>query len=362
MIKEAFFRFLTGNTVPTELSTLRTTVMANAFLTIGVFTFSFFSYINLALFNSLFIGMLDGAAAVICLAALIDFRLHRNLERSVWIGAGNFFLFFLVFAYTNQNNDFGLIWTIFFPIFVITLMGHKQGLWVTSVFYLLLFVMAFLHIGEWDHGTWNLRAYLRFVVASTVLTYVVYVYESALHRSQIILTQTREKEERYLKELEKLSTTDPLTGLSNRRLMDKILEHHFIEAKHSFNPFTLILFDIDDFKRINDTYGHNTGDEVLVAIADLARLSLRKTDYIARWGGEEFLILLAQASVDDAVVLSEKIRQRIEKLQFPMKVTCSFGISGCDPSFNIYDLIDHADTALYDAKKSGKNKIVTFQG
>lgn len=363
MLLQRLYRFLTAGTAPTDSKALRTVVMANAFLTIGTFTFAFFAYINLVLFHSYFIGILDGVASLISIGALIDYRLHKSLKRTVWIGSINFFLFFITFASSNQNNDFGLIWTIFFPIFVITLMGHRQGLWFTLFFYLILFTMAYTNIGVWDNETWNLRSYLRFMIASLVLTYVIYVYEAALDHSHQNLLETRQKELKYLEELERLSTTDPLTGLSNRRHMDQIVEIHFSNAKRYSTPFTLMIFDIDNFKHVNDTYGHNTGDDVLIAIADLTRLSLRKTDYIARWGGEEFLVLLPQTLPEDAFALAEKLRQRIEESSFILNlpITCSFGISRCHPDLKIYELIDRADNALYEAKKRGKNRIVLFQ-
>ena len=92
-------------------------------------------------------------------------------------------------------------------------MGHKKGLLVTFLFYILLFSMAYSGIGSWDNGTWNLRSFLRFSIASMVLTYVVYVYEAALHRSNTELARTRDKEAKYLEELQRLSATDSLTAL-----------------------------------------------------------------------------------------------------------------------------------------------------
>lgn len=363
MLIQRIYHFLTAGTAPTDSKALRTVIMANAFLTIGAFTFAFFAYVNLVLFHSYFIGILDALASAISIGALIDYRLHKNLNRTVWIGSVNFFLFFITFASSNQNNDFGLIWTIFFPIFVITLMGHRQGLWLTLLFYLILFTMAYTNIGVWDNETWNLRSYLRFMIASLVLTYVIYVYEAALDHSHQNLLQTRQKELKYLEELERLSTTDPLTGLSNRRHMDQIIETHFSNAKRYSTPFTLMIFDIDNFKQINDTYGHNVGDDVLISIADLARLSFRKTDYIARWGGEEFLVLLPQTSLQDAAVLAEKLRQRIEESDFTLDspVTCSFGVTRCQSNLDIYELIDRADNALYQAKETGKNRVCIYE-
>lgn len=344
------------------MSMMRLLVMVNSFLLIGVLAFSTFAYTNLVIFHSYFIGVLDAIAAVISIGALADLRINKNLKRTIYIGTANFFFFFLTFSYTNQNSDFGLIWTIFFPIFVITLMGHKKGLIFTTFFYLILFSMAFYYIGLWDEGRWNLRSFLRFSIASIVLTYVVYVYEMAIAKANDTLAEVRRKETVYLLELERLSSTDPLTGLYNRRQMDEILENNFEEAKRYSTPFTLIMFDIDNFKLINDTYGHNIGDEVLTTIAHISQASLRKTDHLARWGGEEFLLLVPHAPNVDTLLIAEKIRERIQEATFPLDitVTCSFGVTLCNPSLDIYTLINQADTALYTAKGEGKNRVTLY--
>ncbi|MDD2828066.1 MAG: GGDEF domain-containing protein [Sulfuricurvum sp.] len=362
MLKGSIYRFLTANFESIEMTMMRSLMMINSFLLIGVLAFSTFAYTNLVVFHSYFIGILDTAAAIISLGALIDLQVNKKLNRTVYIGTANFFFFFLTFSYTNQNSDFGLIWTIFFPIFVITLMGHKKGLALTSFFYLILFSMAFNHIGIWDEGRWNIRSFLRFSIASIVLTYVVYVYEMAIAKANDTLAEVRKKEAIYLTELERLSSTDPLTGLYNRRQMDEILENHFEESKRYSTPFTLIMFDIDNFKLINDTYGHNIGDEVLTTIAAITYTILRKTDHFARWGGEEFLILASMTTSIDALILAEKIREKIQDTTFPLNitVTCSFGVTLCNPSLDIYTLIDQADTALYRAKAEGKNRVCIY--
>lgn len=356
------YNFLTAGLIPTDLPMLRTLMMVNAFLLIGAITFAIFAYSNLWVFNDYFIGSIDAIASFVSILALIDLRLNQRLNRTVIIGTINFFIFFLTFSYTNQNNDFGLIWTIFFPIFVITLMGHKKGLMITAIFYMILFSMAFHNIGIWDNGEWSLRGFLRFTIASLVLTYVVYIYEAALDKSNITLLEIREKEARYLKELELLSMTDPLTGLGNRRRMDEILERQFTESKRYKDSFGIIMFDIDNFKMINDMYGHNVGDEVLIEITKIATASLRKTDHIARWGGEEFLIAIPKATLEETQILAEKIRKRIEEGQYPhdVAITCSFGVTMCDSNLDIYTLVDQADNALYHAKREGKNCVCVF--
>jgi diguanylate cyclase (GGDEF)-like protein len=160
--------------------------------------------------------------------------------------------------------------------------------------------------------------------------------------------------------LEKEILTDQLTKLYNRKIIDKILETDLFEKKCA------ILFDIDNFKNINDTYGHPVGDIVLKEISDIIRRSVRKKDIIVRWGGEEFLILLSDIeSIEIAKKIAEFIRERIEKYNFTKvgHVTCSFGVF-CQKINNKNDfeeLIKKADTALYKAKEKGKNRVEVYE-
>ncbi|MGD9655715.1 MAG: diguanylate cyclase [Sulfuricurvum sp.] len=359
-MRNTLYRFMTLGKATDDLATLRTAMMANAFLLISIIAFSIFSYVNLALFSAPLLGVLDGVAAVISTIALIDLHLTRAFNRAIYIGSANFFFFFITFAHTNQNSDFGLIWTIFFPIFVITLIGHKKGILLTAVFYAIIFTMAFRGIGNWDEGLWNLRSYLRFCIASLVLTYVVYVYEAALFRSSTKLAKTREQEAKYLEELHRLSATDPLTSLYNRRKMDDVIQEHIRQSQRYQSTFSLIMFDIDDFKMINDRYGHNIGDQVLINISDIVKQTFRQTDYSSRWGGEEFLILLPKTSLHEAFHLAEKIRLKIEENDYPnhLQVSCSFGVAEYREGLNETEIVELADNALYAAKRSGKNCVI----
>jgi len=156
-----------------------------------------------------------------------------------------------------------------------------------------------------------------------------------------------------------LSMKDPLTGLYNRRFFVKKFEEERERSKRFFKTFSIIMLDIDDFKKINDTYGHNVGDEVLINIANTIMKRIRKTDIAARWGGEEFVILLPETSLKDAVFLAEDIRASIEKIKVSevKKITASFGVAQYMDGDTLYKLINRADEQLYKAKKHGKNQV-----
>ncbi len=156
-----------------------------------------------------------------------------------------------------------------------------------------------------------------------------------------------------------LSMKDPLTGLYNRRFFEKKFEEERERCKRFSKTFSIIMLDIDDFKKINDTYGHNVGDEVLINIANTIMKRIRKIDIAARWGGEEFVILLPETGLRDASFVAEDIRVSIEKIKVSKvkKITASFGVAEYRDGDNLYKLINRADEQLYKAKKNGKNQV-----
>lgn len=156
-----------------------------------------------------------------------------------------------------------------------------------------------------------------------------------------------------------LATTDTLTGLCNRRCLNDALVREINRAARYASPLSLILFDIDHFKRINDTFGHQAGDQVLKRLTVVVGGAIRTTDLFARWGGEEFVVLLPGSGLDAARLLAEKLRVLLEKHPFPKigQVTCSFGVTGYAPGDGLDGLMEKADFCLYRAKTSGRNRV-----
>lgn len=161
-----------------------------------------------------------------------------------------------------------------------------------------------------------------------------------------------------------LSLVDPLTGLYNRRHLDSNLEREFMRAKRYDSDLSLAVIDIDFFKKINDTYGHICGDYVLKEAAYLILESFRKTDLVFRYGGEEFVVLLTETSLESAQIPLERLRKSIENYPFKfkdenLKITVSIGAAGVSENINSgSELLDLADKSLYTAKESGRNRLV----
>lgn len=160
-----------------------------------------------------------------------------------------------------------------------------------------------------------------------------------------------------------LAITDGLTGLYNRRYFQQMIDIEFARSKRYCSDLSIALFDIDHFKRVNDTYGHQFGDKVLAEISKIIQNFLRKTDYVARYGGEEFIAVLPETDLTSAMIPMERLRQAIESHSFKygnesIKVTVSIGISAVTPDILLDDeLIKRADQALYLAKQNGRNRV-----
>lgn len=165
--------------------------------------------------------------------------------------------------------------------------------------------------------------------------------------------------DKLLSEKDYLATHDPLTGLHNRRSFAAALAQEIERKRRSGGAMALILFDIDLFKRINDAHGHDTGDEVLKSVARLVEGAVRNVDFIGRWGGEEFVLLLRDDGLDAGMALAEKLRQLIGAAAWPKVggVTCSFGVAVWHDSDREDFFVKRADEALYRAKQAGRNLV-----
>jgi diguanylate cyclase (GGDEF)-like protein len=174
---------------------------------------------------------------------------------------------------------------------------------------------------------------------------------------------------KLLIETERLSVTDTLTGLYNRRYFYKALDLEIARTNRYGEPFSLMLFDIDNFKALNDAYGHQAGDEVLSQLAGILKSVARGTDIIVRYGGEEFIIVLPSTPEEEAVFLADRIRAAVQDFSFKgngtesLKITLSGGIASYPKNAgDSKSLLNAADRALYEAKFSGKNLVFCFEG
>ena len=209
--------------------------------------------------------------------------------------------------------------------------------------------------------------------ANEELGKLVYSYEQLLmnfkeekERAESLARELREKNDR----LRNLSVRDGLTGMFNHKYLQEYLDKEIARCKRYKRSFSLILFDLDHFKKINDNYGHRIGDMVLQKIGDVVLSLIRENDIAARYGGEEFAVILPETGLQGSIVIAEKIRRAVENLEIIadsnlLKVTISVGAASYLPEkerTTKAELIDAADSAMYHAKQSGRNKLSVASG
>jgi diguanylate cyclase (GGDEF)-like protein len=163
-------------------------------------------------------------------------------------------------------------------------------------------------------------------------------------------------------DLEKLASTDSLTGIYNRHKFEEIFENEIERALRYKKPLSLIMFDIDYFKRVNDNFGHDFGDMVLKNIVNIVKDNIRNMDIFSRWGGEEFFVLCPETSLENAEEFAQKLRKKIAEFSFNKvgKITSSFGVTSFTDKDNKNRFIKRVDDALYIAKNKGRNIVETI--
>ena len=333
-----------------DYSLIRRINLINFFFIVEILIFSIFTFVNFFKLHKYGIAIFDMVAAIVFIAAFLDLRLNGSFNRSKWITTLTLASFMILFAQVNQNDSFGLIWTIIVPVVIISLHGHKEGLKLSFLYALVLLSFAFAGVGDWQHGEWNYVSFTRLLFALAILVFISYVGERSIDRFQ--------------KSLHELSITDYLTKLYNRRKIDEILLAEIKNAQRYQTPLSIIILDVDHFKEINDQYGHLIGDHILIQLSELLKAEIRETDFLGRWGGEEFIIINPHTSEKEAYAFAQRLRQQIEAHAFEIvrQMTCSFGV--CEysqASDTMFKLISCADSALYKAKELGRNRVFSFE-
>lgn len=214
--------------------------------------------------------------------------------------------------------------------------------------------------GEPDYSPALAMAYLAMIaivfLSSTFLTTRVQATRAHLRRQKHELAEA-------LARISSIATRDELTGLLNRRAMHDLLDLEHRRSQRSGRPLLLAQLDIDHFKRINDTHGHATGDRALQAFASTVRSNVRSTDVLARWGGEEFVLMLAETDPGGARDLLDRIRLAVAAMEMPLangtlRMTVSVGLAQHQPGDTVEQTLERADQALYAAKSQGRNRVV----
>jgi len=304
-----------------------------------------FSVINLLLGNI----ALSVFELFVASLAIITFYFVRTTSHFIYYAY--FFVFMtalvLLFALLYfHSSESTFAWIGIFPILSFFLLGTRRGLQANILFSVVLLGALILGIHGGDYPITS-RMLVNIAGALIAFGSFTYLYERA-KRDAFELVYHH-------------SSLDELTGAGNRKLFTLLLQKEKALSQRSIRPFSLIMIDIDHFKNVNDRFGHISGDQVLIAFTNLIKANLRQSDLLFRWGGEEFIILLPGETVDEADLLAEKLRTRIEHHPFePLgKLTASFGVTEVLPGESDEETIRRLDSALYRAKENGRNRVET---
>ena len=244
-----------------------------------------------------------------------------------------------------------------YRLYVESLLGPDAiDLWSRSqvIFLLILFSLAsMLLLQRQRRITKKLNAY------KNQLEIVVEERTNELRAKNSQLEREIEDKQKIEAKLKHLATIDSLTSIYNRRKFNEVLSYELRRDERYPGGLSLVICDLDNFKRINDTYGHITGDEVLKSFASMVKDLIRNSDTFARWGGEEFVLLLPETGFETAMQIAEKIRQETENSLFSdtCRITASFGVTQFLEGDTETVLINRADEALYKAKTNGRNRL-----
>ncbi|ATJ84659.1 diguanylate cyclase [Halomonas beimenensis] len=220
---------------------------------------------------------------------------------------------------------------------------------------------ALLATGHWQGEIWNRNKHGDIYPLWQSITAVR--GDDGEIRNFVAVFHNIAERKRMERELEHQATRDHLTGTHNRRAFDAAMRQAIRRAEAGHEPFSLLIFDIDHFKAVNDHHGHDTGDAILKRLAERVEDSLRSTDMLARWGGEEFTILLSDTSLAGAASFAERLRRQVAESRFEgLAITVSLGIAGYRPGDDLDAVLARADEALYRAKADGRNLVRLSRG
>ena len=351
-----FIELGTHNSLPDDIN--RRIRVVNMFSAVGM-GLTFFLGIR-ALFAQ------DTQLACILLSASILFAISHKIQSTIGAKRGSFISAMVIIAYlmslmiilviTGGNAGTGPLWIFTVPPVTMFFTGFRRGLFALTGFITIIIVL-FAPDNALLATEYSYEFKTRLIYSFITISFLSAFYEYSRQRSYstaMYLSEQFERQARY----------DPLTTILNRRGGQQQLEQELSRMQRNKKPFSITLADIDRFKSINDTFGHDAGDEVLKQVAGVFSSRLRAQDSLSRWGGEEFLFIFPETNEQEAKTVIEQIRENLSAEPIPLdgkshRVTSSFGVCEISSSMTLTTALNLADQALYQAKNDGRNKVCT---
>jgi len=309
--------------------------------------------------NEVLLGAALMVAAILFLFSIVTMHIAEGVASHVFAATlliATLMLLLLYLVVTGGKQNTGPIWVLILPPVALFLSGLRRGLLMLLLFLLVMCGLFFIPQFDLVKASYSVDFKARITYVFLTVTFLSAVYEYSRQQTYSDIQLLREKFERQ-------ATYDPLTQLYNRRGLSQHIEIELARAKRQQSKTALILMDLDRFKNVNDSYGHDAGDKVMQDIASLLKNAMRKQDYISRWGGEEFLLVLPDTSKEDAFQVADKLRFEISQTpmhynSFSIDITASFGVSEVNALTDYDKALTQADKAMYRAKQSGRNKVL----
>lgn len=310
----------------------------------------------LALFNQNFV--LAGTlffSSILCYSGYFVYRKFKNTSLSSALVLYSLYALMFYLIYTGGVEQTGPLWIFIVAPLSVFIHGLKRGLVDITFFVVIMSLIMFMPIESVNHAQYSTEFKLRLIYSFLTVTALSSLYEYSRNKSY---KHALELSDKY----QQLAHFDTLTQLSNRRDALHIFKREQARAIRNNQPLSIILCDVDHFKKINDQFGHNAGDEVLKALAKLFTDNMRDQDCVARWGGEEFLFILPNTDFKNAYVFADKIKNKIQRhiINYEDKnisMTISMGVEQFKSTQTIDEVINTADKYLYQAKDAGRNQI-----
>ena len=294
------------------------------------------------------IGASELFASALLLFGFWRVRNTPNLQQWIYAYLVSLFSFFLVIMLLPEASVSAFVWVLMMPVLAYLLLGKHEGMILSIPFMIAGGLIYYVHLGNIGSARAAIDL-MNMMLCGALMQFFIHMYEVR-----------REESERRLVDM---AQTDALTGVANRSCFQSTLDRTIAESERSGTGFALVIMDIDHFKLVNDTLGHDAGDQVLQHIGRLLTERLRGTDFVGRLGGEEFGLILRDVQPADAYELTEELRRRIanEALRYgdaTIRITASFGIAQWpEHGREAQALFRVADRCLYSGKRAGRNRV-----